>query len=197
MIIFHDIQQRSEEWYNLRKGRFTASSIKNLFAKESTQSFRDELFRVQFEKETGQIPEDEKYNNQWMQRGIELESKAREYFENKYFCKVKNGGFFEYNDWFGCSPDGIVTSEALLEIKCPKYTTLMQYHEDNCLPGEYKYQIHSQMLASGYNKVIFLAWHPQYKPFEIEVKRDESICNDILEKIEYAKKIILKKITIL
>ena len=56
------------------------------------------------------------FTNDHMERGHEQEPIARMLYEDENFIKVTNGGFFG-SDFIGCSPDGLVGDDGVIEIK--------------------------------------------------------------------------------
>ena len=59
-------------------------------------------------------------NSHWVLRGIELEPQARLWYEMAY-AEVEEVGFIwrDESRMAGCSPDGLVGDDGLLELKCP------------------------------------------------------------------------------
>ena len=193
-MIIHNLEQNTPEWDIARSGKFTASMFGDLFAAKSTDKYENAIYRVAFERVTGErVPT---YSNALMERGHELEPMARESYEMQTFNMVEEVGFCELNEWVGCSPDGLVGTDGLIEIKCPAYNTFMRYVDSGKLPTQYKYQVHGQMYVTGRKWVDFVAYHPPFKPFILRVERDEEVCKKIEsalnEAIEKAKKIIEK-----
>ena len=187
----YDIEQGSEEWFELRKGKFTASTFSDLFMGKSTKGYEKAIYRVVFERLTGESPES--FSNEWTERGKELESEARETYEMMTFRKVSNGGFVELSEWIGCSPDGWV-EDGLIEIKCPAFNTMINYLLDKKLPKIYEKQVQGQLYVTGAKWCDFMCYHPKLKPLIIRIERDESMILEIKEKleenIEKAKQII-------
>ena len=180
-MIFHDIEQGTQEWLDLRRGKFTASTFKDLFMKETTQGYQDAIYKVAFERMTNESPES--FTSNWMERGTELEPEAKEWYELETYNKVHNGGFFEYNDWIGASPDGLIGDGGLIEIKCPKFSTIMDYLLKKELPKTYYYQVHGQLLVTDRKWCDFVAYHPKFKNLIIRVERDKKIDAEILDKL--------------
>jgi putative phage-type endonuclease len=180
----HEINQNSEEWLELRKGKFTASTFKNLFLSKTTAGYNNEIYRVVYERLTGESPES--FNNEYMDRGHELEPFARNAYEMESFNTVLDGGFFELNDYVGCSPDGLVDEDGQVEIKCPKYSTHIKYLLDKKLPSEYLYQVHGQLYVTGREWSDFIAYHPQLEPQIIRVYPDNKIIEEIKTELEVA-----------
>jgi putative phage-type endonuclease len=185
-MIFHNVEQNSLEWLELRKGKFTASTFKDLFMKETTQGYQDAIYKVAFERLTGESPES--FTNDWMQRGSELESEAREWYELETYNKVHNGGFFELSEYIGASPDGLIGIDGLIEIKCPKFSTQIDYLLKKEIPKNYYYQIHGQLLVTDRKWCDFVAYHPKFKNLIIRIERDKKVDEQILFQLQKAIK---------
>lgn len=52
--------------------------------------------------------ERENYSNEHTDRGNELEPQARSLYELENMVKVETVSFIEYNEYIGCSPDGLI-----------------------------------------------------------------------------------------
>lgn len=180
-MIQYKVEQNSDEWFALRRGKFTASTFKDLFMGENTQGYKDAIYKVAFERLTNTSPES--FTNEYMQRGTELEPEARAWYEFEKNVEVIKAGFFEYNDWIGASPDGLVGEDGLLEIKCPKFSTMMDYLIKKELPKTYYYQVHGQLLVTDRQWCDFLAYHPSLPKFVLRVERDKKIDDEILDKL--------------
>jgi len=174
-------QQRSKEWYDVRKGRFTASRITELLGvKGLGLTGENYAFEKAVEIVYG-IDKEDGFTSFDMQRGIDLEPLAfRKFKELKQyeFLEVKESYFFPYTENAGASPDGVVGENAILEIKCPrpnKFFKLIAKGSD-AIDNTYYDQMQMQMLCSNselcyfFNYLIFNGvemWH------EIIVKRDD------------------------
>ena len=191
---YHNILQNTDEWFNLRLGRFTASTFKDLFMSKSTSGYEKSIYKPVFERLTNELPES--FSSEYMERGHELEPIAKDVYEMESFNIVKNGGFFTFGEWIGASPDGLIDSDGILEIKCPAYNTMINYLLKRELPNIYKWQVHGQLYVTGRNWCDFLAFHPKLKPLIIRIDRNESIIKELetklFESIEFAKNIINK-----
>ncbi len=180
---FYNIEQGTDEWFALRQGKFTASCIKDLFMGTTTAGYEKAIHKVVFERLSGERVESE-FKSAYMQRGNDLEQEARDKYSLLTFNKVDNGGFFEFNEWAGASPDGLIGEDGILEIKCPAYNTMINYLIKKELPKEYYYQVHSQILITGRKYCDFFAYHPNLENFILRVNRDEKICKEIEKKIK-------------
>lgn len=118
-MTFHDVQQNSDEWLALRCGKVTSSSIAKVmanFGKTFGDPAKQLAAKLAIEQITGK-PVGGHYSNANMDRGHEQEPIAKALYEYDNFCSVSNGGFFD-NGKTGDSPDGLVDSDGVLEIKC-------------------------------------------------------------------------------
>jgi len=189
------MQQRSKEWYDIRKGRFTASRISELMGvKGLGLTGENYAFELACEEVFG-IEEDNEFISYDMQRGINLEPMAFEKFKSikeLEFIDVEKCSFFVYGQNSGASPDGLVGTDSILEIKCPRSTKFFKLIKDGIIDKNYIYQMQMQMMCTNsikahfFNYLIFNGremWH------EIIVERDETIIDLIKSRIEDATKL--------
>lgn len=183
-MIIHDIQQGTDEWLRLRMGKFTASNFAKLFMAKSTKGYNDTINSVVFERLTDEIPES--FSNEWMERGKELEPHAIEAYQLQTFSLVKRIGFVEHSEWIGASPDGYVDRSGMIQVKCPRFATLIGYLLDGEVPKDYAIQMQGEMFVAEKEWNDFYVYHPKLKPLLIRVNRDEKIIKDIQVKIAEA-----------
>lgn len=187
-------EQGTPEWFEVRRGKFTASNFNDLFMKESTIGFQKAIYKVAFERLTGKSPEE--FISNYMQRGNELESEAREFYEMETFNKVHQIGFIEKDEWVGCSPDGLIGEDGMIEIKCPAFNTQINYLLGGSLPSIYDWQVQGQLWITGRAWCDFISYHPDLKPLNIRVYPDITKHKQLAEKliicIQKTKEIINK-----
>ena len=158
-MIFHDVAQNSEEWQALRCGKVTASQFGTIMANEG-KNFGDPAKRyalqVALEILNGRKAE-HSFSNDHTERGHEQEPIARMMYEYENFVIVTNGGFF---DWitYGDSPDGLVGSDGVVEIKSVTapihYATLRRGSFDPA----YRWQLIGHMDCTGRQWVDFVSY---------------------------------------
>jgi len=116
---FHDVEQNTEEWLDLKIAKLSGSKISCVMANYG-KAFGDPAKRLAVsiarEQVTGKRSLAEQYSNAHMERGHEQEPIARMLYEEETFTDVLNGGFFDCGRE-GCSPDGRVGEVGLIEIK--------------------------------------------------------------------------------
>ena len=139
--------QRSDEWFDARKGRFTASEIyKLLGVKGLGETGKSYIFEKAVEEVFG-LDEEDTFVSFDMQRGIDLEPLAFNKFQEIKaldFMEVEQCGFIEFHKSTGSSPDGLVDIEAVLEIKCPTRSTFFKLVATNEIDQKYFYQMQHQ-----------------------------------------------------
>lgn len=176
-MIIHDIEQNSPEWYQVRRGKFTCSTLSDLFMDKKTKGYNEAINKVVFERLTGEIPES--FTNDYMRRGSELEPFARQRYELETFNYVHQVGFIEYSEWFGYSPDGLIGDDGLIEIKCPKFSTLIDFALTKKIPKEYMYQMQGGLFASEREWCDFVMFHPRMDLQVVRVNRNENLIEEI------------------
>jgi len=179
MRIIKDIDQGSEEWLQLRQGVVTASNFSKIITSTEKESATLEKFAHELASQKMLMKSEEHYKNATMQRGNDLEPFARQAYQESLasFELVEEVGFIisDCGD-YGCSPDGLVGEDGLLEIKCPQATTHLQYLLDNKLPTQYIQQVQGQLWVSNRKWCDFVSYHPDFitkQLLVIRVGRDE------------------------
>lgn len=184
-----NIDQGSEAWEKLRCGIPTASNFGKVVTPARGQlasgwrSYAAELIAAELGVSVPPPP------SFWMQHGTENEPYAVEAYK-----KIKNFtdkdliavGFVWPDDHarYGCSPDRLIGDDGLLEIKCPKPETLIEYHLSKSLPNEYKPQVFGQLLITGRKWCDFMGYHPELAPFILRVERDEEYIEKLAESLD-------------
>jgi hypothetical protein len=183
---FYDIEQNTDQWLELRKGHFTASAFNDLFLKPETATYRKCIARVLYEKKTGILLPEERFSSKAMDTGHIREHEARELYESMTFTKVHNGGFFEFDEWLGCSPDGIIGDNGLIQIKCPDFSTIVDYKITGKMPINYLRQMQGELLVTGRKWNDYFVYYPNIEPFIVHLERDEDIISEIQSKLKTA-----------
>ena len=186
--------QESQDWMQARCGMFTASRASDLMAKTKSgpsASRGNLLALLAVERLTGQPVET--YQNDAMRRGTELEAEARDAYSFATGNAVSETGFVRHDTLpnTGCSPDGIVGDDGLVEIKCP---ASMAKHLDALRSGshaqEYRWQLQHQMLCTGRAWVDAASYDPRFPAHLqlaiVRVARDESAIAELKQEIQKA-----------
>ena len=159
MFKFHDVDQNSDEWYEMRGGKLTSSKLGVVmasFGKAFGEPAKKYAANIAIEQITGvAIPSD--YTNSHMERGHEQEPLARMLYEESTFTDVDNGGFFG-SDFIGCSPDGLVADDGVIEIKSVVATTHFATVKRQALDPSYKWQCIGNLKFTGREWIDFISY---------------------------------------
>ena len=172
-------EQGSEAWLAARAGKVTASMISNVLAKPETAAFRDYQAQIVAELLTGK-PQGSDFTNAAMEFGTENEPFARSAYEVSTGFTVDEVGLVLHPtiDRAGASPDGLVGSDGLVEIKCPKVATHLAYICAGVVPTKYKNQMLFQMICAKRAWCDFVSFRPDLPEhlqlFVIRFQRDEA-----------------------
>lgn len=146
-------EQRSQEWYSIRKTVITASSLASVLGQCHYKS-RDELLLEKIEDVQAQyVP------NPITEWGVKYEEIATKFYESMNNIKIREFGMIPHPKFpiFGASPDGICDHGSIeltgrmLEIKCPpkrKFT--------KSVPKNYWIQMQGQLECCDLDECDFL-----------------------------------------
>lgn len=171
-----DLEQGTEEWHRARLGIPTASMMDKIITptgKASTQAngYMNQLLADWLAGH----PVDAFESNRWTDQGHEREDQARTLYELVNDVDVEQTGFVFLDGQrnIGCSPDGLVGENGLLEIKNPKGSVFVEYLLDGKLPNKYKPQVQAQLWICGREWCDFMFHHPELGHKIIRVDRDD------------------------
>ena len=200
------MEQRSEEWFQARLGKVTASRVADVLAKiKSGESASRRNYKIQLVSERLTGERQESYINQAMQDGIDREQFARERYVQQY-GEVEEVGFVKHPTLeAGASPDGMVGDDGILEIKCPMGSTHTETLMTQDVPSRYIPQIQFQLLVTGRKWCDFVSYNPMFpehlqvfvkrveadtvyqKELELEVKQFLSEVDNVINKLKEIK----------
>jgi len=170
------MEQRSEEWFQARLGKVTASRVADVLAKiKSGESASRRNYKIQLVSERLTGERQETYINQAMQDGIDREVFARDRYVQQ-FGEVEEIGFVKHPTLeAGASPDGMVGEDGILEIKCPMGSTHTETLMTQDVPSRYIPQIQFQLLCTSRKWCDFVSYNPMFpQHLQIFVKRVEA-----------------------
>ena len=179
-----DVEQGSEAWHKCKLGIPSASNFSKImtlgliFSKSSDEY----LHKLLGEWVLGQ-PNDT-YVSPFMQRGIELEPKAVEYYELIKGVETTKVGFcLMDNGLVGCSPDRLINvgdgyspfpTFTGLEIKVPEVGTHIGYMaEPESLKKKYKSQVQGSLYVTDAGHWDLMSYNPELPQVLIRCYRDE------------------------
>ena len=184
----YNFEQRTEEWYNIRKGKMTASNAEIIIA--NGKGLETYIYNLMAEYYSS--AEKENYINADMQRGIDLEPEARLEFEFYTDLDVQEVGFIEYNEFIGVSPDGLVGDDGLIEIKCPNDSIYFKLLLSNNIKPEYIAQMQMQMYVTERQYCYFVSYNPNFEKslYIKKINRDEEMIEKLKKGLERGTQLI-------
>ena len=163
-----DLEQRTEAWHAARRGKLTASNLGALLGQVSYTS-RAEAFRRA-------LGTDDFQGNEATEWGTVNEPNGIAYYEQVTGNKVIETGLHTHPNfnWIAGSPDGLVGTEGMVEIKCPYYKRTP--HAE--IPGHYYMQINALLECTGRDWCDYVCWTPQATSI-YRVYRDTALFNEL------------------
>ena len=189
--------QRTDEWFAVRLGKVTASRMADVLSKgKSGESASRRNYRIELVAQRLTNQPSEPFTNAAIEHGIASEPLARVAYELKNNRDVIDIAFVEHPtiEWFGCSPDGLVGENGLIEIKCPNTTTHLDWMEDGKAPSKHIPQMMAQMACTGRQWCDFVSYDPRLPEdlqlFIVRVNRDQ----EYIDSMEAEVKKFLKEV---
>jgi putative phage-type endonuclease len=185
------ILQGTAEWATIRLGKVTASRVADVIAKTKSgwgASRGQYAAELVIERLTGTAAEG--FTNSAMAWGTTTEPQARLVYEMMHDVSVEQVGFIHHPKiaMSGCSPDGLVGADGIVEIKCPTSKTHIETLLTETVPAKYVTQIQWQLACSDRAWCDFVSFDPRM-PGEMQlyvsrVRRDDAIIRDLATQIE-------------
>jgi len=200
-----DCEQGTDEWFSARLGKPSASVFSTICTTkgEATKGATREKLLNTLVAEFISGDKTESFSSSAMQRGIELEGEAADFFSFIKGLECEEVGFILHEDEaFGASPDRLIHQpdgyEQGLEIKCPLPHTHIEYLMKQKLPSAYVQQVQGSMLVTGLSEWWFMSYCPNLPPMILLIEKDEEFCaalhrqllvfiKEMNEKIEHIK----------
>lgn len=191
-MIIHEMQQGSEEWFQIKLGKFGGGSA-HLFLTDGNSAggigagLRKAIVAKASEIITGESTKPE-FSNEQTERGLALEPIARQWYENQYFETVREVGFVERSFAAGCSPDGLVGDRGGIEIKCPKNENFIAHLlGGDKVPRSYYAQIQWSLFITGREWWDYVVYNRMFTPTCQRIYRDEELIKSFESKLKFVE----------
>lgn len=166
-----NVTQGTQDWLNARIGYLGASEAQAIAT--AGKGLETLVFEKVAERLTGKCKES--YTNPDIERGHELEDMARSNYEIETGNKVTQVGFCKLDNFSGCSPDGLVGDDGLVEIKCKNDANYVKYLYEGKVDSEYDWQMQMQMYVTDRKWCDYVVFNQNFNKFKItRVERDEA-----------------------
>lgn len=139
-------EQRTPEWFAARRGKITASQAHVCLMAGHTKTRRMYVAKIADDLEG--LPDfDDVDPKPWFQAGAYYEEWARGWYSFQRGIDVRMTGLVVHDryDWIGCSPDGLLGTDGLLEIKYRSYLRTYQQHVARGFQPSLYPQVQAQM----------------------------------------------------
>ncbi len=175
--------QGSAQWVTARCGIPTASRFDKILTNvkldlsKSAVDYMAELLAEWFE---GQ-PVDDLSETPEMQRGTELEPLARKSYAMETGHTVDEVGLCLTDDGLiGCSPDGLIGDDGMLEIKTPMMKQHIAYMINPAkLAAKYRLQVHGGLFVCERDWIEIVSYHPSLPNVIVHVGRADDVNKEI------------------
>ena len=145
------MEQRSDEWFEIRRGKITSSRIADMLARTksgwgaSRARYKSDLI---IERLVGVTVDT--FKSAAMLEGIEMEPRAVEAYEFYQCERTSEVAFVQHPtiEMAGASPDRLVESGGLLEVKCPQPKAHWEILVARKIPGDYLKQMLWQLACA-------------------------------------------------
>jgi hypothetical protein len=203
-------QQQNKIWHTERFGMFTSSMIWKLLTdpRSKTATWSDTAMTYIMER-CGEILTGEKIpeaTSKSMEHGKFYEKDAFLTYKSTFGLKddeleyfgAENPRFFQYSEFSGGSPDGLLQEDTVLEIKCPynsgvhiEHMLLKSGSDLKEYSKEYYAQVQANMLFCNRSQADFISYDPRVinpdrRLHVVRVFKDELIHQKLTERIDAA-----------
>ena len=189
------IEQRSAEWFQMRKGRITSSEIYKIMGKgdfsETAKTYLlekvCELYGGVTEPATGAA----------LSWGTDLEPAAIEHYEKLVDVKVEKASFIPIGEHYGGSPDGLKPVDGIIEVKCPfksanhfKHGMINTAEKFKKIAPNYYWQCISNMVCAEAKWCDFISYDPrvqeEYRMFIFRLHLTVEELTNVTDRVEVA-----------
>jgi hypothetical protein len=178
MMQIFDCEQGSGDWFRARMGIPTASEFASVMANgkngEASKTRRTYMLKLAGEILTGELMEN--YTNGHMDRGREIEDEARTFYDfmrDNESKELRRVGFIR-NGNAGCSPDSLIGTNGMLEIKTKLPHLLIDLLLKDEFPSEHKAQCQGALWIAERDFIDIAVYWPELPLFVKRAERDEA-----------------------
>lgn len=185
VTIHTDYIQGSDDWHAARCGLLTASEMKLIITPTlkvaDNDKSRAHLYELLAQRITRYV--EPSYIGDDMLRGHEDEELALQLY-NEHFAAVERVGFVTNDEWgftIGCSPDGLIGTDGLLEIKSRRQKFQVGTIIDDAMPDDYAIQVQTELLVTDRAWCDFVSYSGGLPMIPIRVFPDARVQAAIVE----------------
>ena len=198
---FVTCEQGTEEWYNARLGKVTASRFKDVMTngRGSAASKTAESYMMQLIAESLTQNVVNEFSTPATKWGTDNEPAARSLYEWRTGVPIEEVGFATIADCdkVGASTDGLIGDEMCVEIKCPYNSVNHLRTIETGVPKVYEWQIQGQLWVLDRTFCEFISYDPRmpesYRMVTFEVERDEDMIDMLRDRVGRFVEVMLSR----
>lgn len=173
--------QHSTAWDEARRGIPTSSKFNLIVTSQGEPSKQAVGYLYTLAARRMSRFDEPSYQSKAMEEGNKREEESRLVYAMLKEIEVQQIGFcLADSGLWGCSPDGLVGEDGLVEFKNCLGKTAVEYLLANKLPTAYVQQVQGQLLVTRRSFCDFVSYYPGLPTMIVRVERDE----EFLEKLE-------------
>jgi predicted phage-related endonuclease len=180
-----DFDQGSERWLQARCGLLTASEFDRILTPtlkiaDNVKS-RAHLWEIAAQRISGYV--EPQYISDAMLRGQEDEIIARDLYSKNY-AEVAQCGFVTNSKWgftLGCSPDGLVGEDGLIEVKSRCQRFQVQTICDGEMPEDFLLQVQGELLVTERQWCDFISFSGGLPMVTMRIEPDPAVQEAIID----------------
>ena len=189
------IQQRTPEWFKIRRGKITSSEIHKIMGEKGLSDTAKAYLLEKVCEHYGGVTEPA--TSHALEWGTELEPVAIEHYTKITGTEVHKSPFLIVTDEYGGSPDGLIKPDGIIEVKCPYKSANHFKHGLINTPAKFKktapnyyYQCVSNMICAEANWCDFVSFDPRvsedYQMFIYRLELDQEEVRYVQERLDLA-----------
>jgi len=142
--------QGTPEWLDARRCKITASAAKFALGRPGTKGRAAYVLKLVHDLE-GVADFDDEDDKPWYAEGRYFESWARGWYSWNFDADVRETGFVVHDDygWLGCSPDGMIDPDGMIQIKYRKALHTFHEHSSIGINASVKAQMQTELFVTG------------------------------------------------
>lgn len=158
-----NVEQGTDEWFKIREFKLTGSHAQEI----GNYGKGLDTYCLKLASEHYSTAKKEHFTSKDTERGNELEPIARSLYELEKGVDVTQVGFITIDalPFVGCSPDGLVEEDGLIEIKCPDDLNhfRMIINGEKEIESKYLWQVQMNLLLTGRKWADLIFYNPNFK----------------------------------
>ncbi len=163
--VMNQAPQQSGAWFQERLGCLTASRMREAmsFKRDGTETQERYKLKIEIVAERMTSILVPHFLTDAMQWGLDHEEEAKLALQQVLDIDLQPCGFFPHPtiENLGATPDALIRTDAVLEVKAPTTKTHISWLLANEVPTEYKPQLLLQLICTGRRVAHFLSYDPR------------------------------------